>query len=894
MMRRIIFIYFLFVSLLSSASHIVGGEIYYDYLGNNDYRFYIAMYRDCNSTGAAFDNPLHLAVYNENNVLVQNVNVFFPGSVPVPVNFTNPCVSPPNNICTETTLYTTVINLPPTPNGYNVSYQRCCRGPNVVNLIAPEDTGFTLTCHVPGTQNNHFQNSSPRFLNYPPLAICRNEDLIFDHSATDPDGDQLVYSLVTPYHGGSSPNNVAPNPAAPPNYFNVQWAAGFSTASPLGPGGNISINPVTGILTANPNMLGLYVVGIQVEEIRNGVVINRTVRDFLFSVIACEYQIEAILPTQEDLPDFISYCQGLTINFVNQSIGGTDYYWDFGVNGITSDISDNFEPSYTYPENGNYEVMMVVNPYWPCSDTVIMDVFVNNVLDVTFTSNDSLCVLDNSFNFSGFTSGPPSTTFDWEFGPNANVASGSGANVNNISFSESGYIPVTINANYLSCNNSYTDSVYIFDVPTASMILPEQVECEGYTLNFGNDSEDAYNYLWDFGVTSGNTDMSADEEPTFTFPTGGNYAITLIASSTPSCRDTIIEEVVINQELSIEFTSQDSLCLTNNSFDFNGTASGPPTSVYTWSFGPNASIQSSNDIDVSDVSFNTTGPIPITLTGTFNNCIESVTHDIYLYREPTIDFNLEEGLQCAPFLAYFTDQSWAETGISYHWSFGDGMTSNEQNPSHIYENPGFYDVTLTIETTSGCINQLSMLQQDIINVKPTPQAAFTLTPTHTDICNSTVEFFNESNGASSYLYIFDDSTFQSTIANPVHTYLKDGLHRPKLIVSNEYQCKDSTVREVYIEPYTVYVPNSFTPDGHEFNTIFNPIVALGVDKWKIMIYNRWGETVFESHDLYEGWDGTGADGRIVQDGIYIWKIEYTSCEPINPEHIETGFVNLMK
>ena len=137
------------------ASHIVGGDIYYDYLGNNQYRFFITVYRDCNSTGAAFDDPLSLAVYNTmpsgQQAFVQEVFVPFPGSVNLPIIFNNPCVVPPTNICVERAIYITVLTLPPTSGGYTVAYQRCCRGPNITNLVSPDDTGLTLAATIPGT-----------------------------------------------------------------------------------------------------------------------------------------------------------------------------------------------------------------------------------------------------------------------------------------------------------------------------------------------------------------------------------------------------------------------------------------------------------------------------------------------------------------------------------------------------------------------------------------------------------------------------------------------------------------------------------------------------------------------------------------------------------------------
>jgi hypothetical protein len=89
------FLVFMLLTFEVSASHIIGGDIYYDYLGNNQYRFYLTLYRDCASSGAAYDDPLQLAIYNGNGTLFQNVNVPFPGSTPVPLNFNNPCATAP-------------------------------------------------------------------------------------------------------------------------------------------------------------------------------------------------------------------------------------------------------------------------------------------------------------------------------------------------------------------------------------------------------------------------------------------------------------------------------------------------------------------------------------------------------------------------------------------------------------------------------------------------------------------------------------------------------------------------------------------------------------------------------------------------------------------------------
>ena len=892
-MKYLFYIIVLFHVFSSRASHIVGGDVYYDYLGNNTYRFNILLYRDCLSTGAAFDNPLNLGIFaTATNALVQEVQVPFPGSQVLPVVFNNPCVTPPTNICTEVGHYQAIVVLPPIQGGYTITYQRCCRGPNVTNLSNPDDTGLTLTCKIPGAETGAWENSSPRYTNYPPLLLCNNDDLIFDHSAVDPDGDQLVYSLVTPFHGGSNINPQPVPPAAPP-YSTVVWAgAGFSATEPLGPGATINIHPSSGLLTASPNLTGLFVVGIQVQEIRNGVVINQTIRDFLFRVFNCELQLEAILPEQEDLATFVSYCQGLTVDFENDSYGGTNYAWDFGVPGITTDVSTAFAPSYTYPAPGDYTAMLVINPGWPCTDTAYMDVTVNNELEVSWTvADDSLCIFDNEYDFTATSTGPNGVTYTWDFGPNANQQTGTGQVVNDVSFNTSGYIPVTVDAQVALCDATFTDSIYILPEPTAEMDLPDEIECLGFEIDFGNDSQNATNYEWDFGDGS---PVSNDFEPTNIFPGPGTYTVTLTVWSSPSCMHVVQETFTLNEPILVEFTSEESMCFTDNSFNFDGTVSGPPGTVYTWDFGPHASISTSNDIDVSDVTFNTTGTITITLTGVHEDCIETVSHDIYIYTPPTINFTIAPGLQCVPFNAQFIDLSWAETQIFYEWDFGDGGTSNEQNPSHLYTEVGNFPVTLTIHTTEGCIDTLTMLQADIVNVRPRPEAGFTVDKEETDICDSEIQFTNQAIGGAEYFYWFDDSTTFSHEENPNHQYLYDGMHHPYQIVTNEWGCKDTASGQIYIEPFTLFIPNTFTPDANEYNDEFRAVNYLNIHEWEMKIYNRWGEIVFESDRIEESWDGTTPQGVLAQDGVYGYTIRYKTCEPLNPDKFITGHINLIR
>lgn len=896
-MKRIFhLLFFLLLVHDLQASHIIGGDVYYDYLGNNQYRFFITLYRDCASTGAAYDDPLQLAIYNGNGTLYQNVNVPFPGSTPVPLNFNNPCATAPGGICVEKATYVVVVTLPPTPLGYDVSYQRCCRGPNVTNLVNPDDTGITLTTHIPGSNLGNgtlYQNSSPRFINYPPILLCNTESITFNHAATDPDGDLLTYSLVTPNAGASSITPLPPQTPAPP-YPPVIWNPGYNAATPLGPGSTISINANTGMMLVVPQNIGLFVVGVKVTETRNGVVIGSTVRDFLFRVFDCNITLQALLPTQQQLPTFVSYCQGLTVNFVNNSYGGTSYAWDFGVAGTNNDISSLVQPSFTYPAPGTYTVSLIVNPGQACTDTAYMSVTVNNPFSVSWNSADSLCIIGNQFNFTGISSAPPGTaTYAWALDNTASVQSASGLSVPNVTFSSPGYHVVTITGNNGNCTTSYSDSIYLFDIPIAQASAPPNVNCIGLTIPFGNNSTNAMTTHWDFGIIGQLNDTSNVIAPSFSYTNPGTYEVILFVSSGPNCSDADTLTITINEPLVLSFTNTDSLCINGGLYDFDATVSGPPNAGFWWDFGPNGNPQNAYTVDVSLVGFTQPGNQPITLYGAFDNCIDSIQSQVYVYFEPTIGFTMIPGLQCVPFSATFINTSTADGPATYAWDFGDGGVSNGLNGFHVYTVVGNYNVSLTMTTIEGCIDTLYLLQQDLISVNPSPIANFTVNPQEVDVCNNTVVFQDESIGATSYAYIFDHHSFYSEEPSFSHDYVNAGTDYPTLVVANEFGCKDSTRQTVLVLPFALYVPNTFIPDNDGKNDLFLAETTFDIYEWEFEIFNRWGQRIFHTDQLGAGWDGT-YQYLPSPDGIYTYKIRYRGCEFPSAWQLITGSVRLLR
>jgi gliding motility-associated-like protein len=890
-MKRLFVIFLLFFSFQAKASHIIGGDIYYNYLGNNQYRFFITLYRDCNSTGAAYDDPLALTIFLANGAVFQNLDVPFPGSIILPNTFNNPCATPPSNICVERAIYTVVVTLPPVVGGYNVSYQRCCRGPNITNLINPDDTGITLTTHVPGSETGFTVNSSPRFTNYPPILLCNTEQLTFNHVATDPDGDQLVYSLVTPFAGANSVNPM-PNQAPPPPYIPVQWDATYSALNPMGAGSTSSINASTGILNVTPSMVGLFVVGVRVQEYRNGVLIGETVRDFLFRVFNCNITLQALLPTQEQLPTFVSYCQGLNVNFVNNSYGGSTYAWDFGNLASNSDVSSLFSPSYTFPGPGNYTTRLIVNPGMPCTDTAYMDIIVDIPFVVSWTALDSICITNNAVDFSGQTS-HPNATYSWSFDASASIQNPTSINVQNVNFSTPGYHAVLLNGNNGACQSSFVDSIFIVDAPNGSIILPPEIECSGLTVQFQSNASNTLSYNWDFGVAGTTLDQSTLSQPSFTFPQSGNYTVQLVTSNIPGCTNTASLTINLNESIVMSFVHSDSLCGLLELYDFDASVSGPPSTQYSWNFGPNSLPNIANTIDVFGVQFLVPGNQDVMLIGAFEDCIDTVYSNVFVYSSPEINFAYLNSLLCAPSVAQFVNLSQTDSPVLYTWDFGDGGISSEFSPGHLYTSVGNYSVGLTMITLAGCIDTLYILQQDIINVYPRPVAGFSVSPEKTDICEGLITFTDLSQGASSYYYNFDNNGFTSSTANFAHNYTTSGTDNPIQIVTNEYGCKDSMILTVIIEPTSLYIPNTFTPDEDEHNTLFRPITDFEILEWQLRIFNRWGELVFQSNDYSIGWDGHFGE-IICQDGIYAYDLQYRSCEQEQKKIEVTGHVNLIR
>lgn len=314
--------------------------------------------------------------------LVPPSRFFFLALIPLDNNPGNACLIVPPGICVEEADFVTTITLPPLPGGYTAVYQRCCRNVITVNIIEPSNTGSSYVTTIPDT-SFALCNSSPYFNNYPPTVICVDQSFSFDHSATDPDGDSIVHQLCAPYMGASA-FNPYPVPAFPPPYGFVIYQVPYTADDPMGGNPPMGINPATGLLTVTPSTLGNFEVGVCAMEYRNGNFLGEHKRDFQFNVVQCGIILTA------STPDPVNDCSGYTISFINNSIGGNIFHWDFGVPGITGDTSNLFSPTFTFPDTGVYTVTLSVNPGDTCNASATSTVYVFPVLNCSFIASNGM------------------------------------------------------------------------------------------------------------------------------------------------------------------------------------------------------------------------------------------------------------------------------------------------------------------------------------------------------------------------------------------------------------------------------------------------------------------------------------------------------------------------
>ena len=426
-------------------------------------------------------------------------------------------------------------------------------------------------------------------------------------------------------------------------------------------------------------------------------------------------------------------------------------------------------------------------------------------------------------------------------------------------------------------------------------VIPPSTICQGQsvTLNaaaIGGHPLGGYTFNW---MAPAFTGASNTVSPMVTT----TYTIT--ATDTAGCISTTPQTVTVtvNPALGVTTSPNASICPGANT-TLNATPSGGDGS-YTYNWMPGGSTAST--ITVSPA---TTTTYTITITDGCTTTPATSTVTVTVLPLPVVSISSTTATGCEPLCVTFTDGSTIAAGASissWNWNFDNGSTSPLQAPAPVCYiagllNPATYDITLTVTSNGGCTSTSTI--NNMVTIYPQPVAQFVLGPQPATMEAPTISFTDLSINAASWSWNFGDpgnmyEANTSSQSNPDHIYADSGQYCVTLIVASLGGCADTAVNCLTISPeYTFYIPNAFTPNGDHLNSIFAP-KGQTIDEFTMRIFDRWGNMIFRSTSLNEGWDGKVAGkSEISQQDVYVYHIEIKDTKGQRYRYI--GHVTIVK
>jgi gliding motility-associated-like protein len=512
----------------------------------------------------------------------------------------------------------------------------------------------------------------------------------------------------------------------------------------------------------------------------------------------------------------------------------------------------------------------------------------------------------------------PNTVYNWQ---NSTTSIGLAANgigniasftaINNTTNPVIGYLAVTpVFTNLgLSCTGQSQDFTITVN-PSAILTNQASEICSNTILGINLTSSIPATFTWQAisnpNVT-GETFLSAQTSATITdvlvnttnAPQTVVYEIFTTSSAYGCQAGPFLLSVVVNPLPDVQFsTLNNPNCNLTPIVFVNNT---PGNNLYFWDFGDNST---STDEDPTHI-YTDYGTYTVNLQAIdiATGCSNTASNIISIFESPTVGFEVSSTVGCEFLNVIFTDTI-NDPNTTVEWDFGDGETSNQPGAiDHQFVDEGCYDVSLTVTNLIGC--SITLTQEDIVCVVSAPDANFFANPDSALVTEPIISFNNQSLNAYTYVWDFGDGT-TSLSTNPIHEF--DDVPNDYVVTLyayNEEGCYDSVFLTVTIyEDLIFYVPNSFTPNGDGTNDIFLPIITSGVDLkgYELSIFNRWGEEVFKTNDITQGWDGFVPDlGTLIginpdnkaQDGTYVWKITLNALQNEGAT-VYTGHVNLLR
>lgn len=845
------------------ASHIVGGEVAYTYLGpgsqpnTSRYSVLLRLFTECGqvcggNSGVACPpaSPLIGIFVNAfPYTRISNIALSLVSNPQISLGTYPPCLDNPPQVCYQVNTYTAEVELDDNTDGYRFSYQSCCRAASL-NVSANASTasgvpGATYEAILPGTNILPNGHNSTALVNLKDTAlVCHNSAFTLEFSAVDPDNDSLSYQFAPAYNGGAFTATADGTGPGTPLYGYVNYQPGYSGTSPLGP--PVTINPLTGIISGiAPSVVGKYVVNVIIREWRAGVLIAEHRKDFLIRTNECTITkaLLSIIPVT---------CDGFTVDFspFNNSSGNiTEFQWIFGdpLSG-SADTSYLPGPTHVYTNAGIYTVRLRVSAGGICIDSTTQDIKVFPGFRPDFTVTGQC--KNTPIQFTDITTADYGTinSWSWNFGDITSPTNTSTVQNPTHVYASSGSYDVTFFVqSSKGCKDTIPKTIAITDKPALS-VTNDTLICIIDTLQIN--AMGTGSFIWSPNYNINNVNIAA---PLVSPDVTTTYHVTLTdpfgCVGSDSVRIEVKPFVTLFGGNDTTICKGDAVVLKLNSDALH----------YLWTENP-----AGNTLNNPTLKNPTATPIVITayhVVGNIGKCIAQDDITISPVPYPIANAGPDQ-LICFGNSA----QLQASGGSIYSWSPTAFLTAtNIPDPVSVSPTDNVRYI-VTIRDLQGCPKPVKdtmilTVAKIIADAGPRDTSVVLGQPLQLGATGST----NYSWTPTTWL---DDPL----ISNPVALAQNDIEYVVK--VSNAAGCFDTDSIRVHvfkIKP-DLYVPNAFTPNGDGNNDIFRPI-PIGMKSIDIfMVYNRWGQMLYSGTGNDAGWDGTFG-GRPQETATYVWYAE---------------------
>ncbi|WP_317897331.1 PKD domain-containing protein [Aurantibacillus circumpalustris] len=614
--------------------------------------------------------------------------------------------------------------------------------------------------------------------------------------------------------------------------------------------------------------------------------------------ISCSFaQVKTVTIYPHPVADFstTSVCLGKPTLFTNLTPTlNTFSSWFQYNNGALSSIALN--PIFTYSAAGTFTASLIANTSFGCTDTMTHPVIIYENPKSGYTTNNHCLGLPSIFTqTTTFTDGAESQ-YIWTLGTTTIGLQSAPAPGLPYTFTLPGTYSVSLTSiSDLGCSNKYTSTITVYPLPTPAFFAPES--CLNKATQFTNLSLGSNNtYTWTFGdLGSGGANSSNANNPSHMYTNSGSYTTNLQVTNDKNCTATTASNVIIHGKPTAMF-SNTAICA-GDKVAFNNLSTSPDGTLTSnlWDFNGD-NVFDKNEPNPS-YTYSLSGNYQLTLlVGSQFGCTDTLSRQLFINPKAVGVIAASKRNGCPGLCIEFTNTSSITTGsFTSSWDFGDDEpTTTALNPTRCFGKSGTYDITLTLISDIGCVT--NFVNPDYISAFPAPQAAFLVNPEQIDEDDPVITVTNKASEDANFIryYVNDGSSFGTRNFTHYIKNLKQTKPMVVQVVKNQYGCSDTTFQVLDIKPaYVVYFPNVFTPNGDGTNDDFRP-KGVGIVKFTMNIYDRWGHQVFHTDDMSQTWDGSpdnSGDGAIKED-IYTWKAQVTDI--FNKNHFLVGHVSVIR